>query len=103
MRSSVRLLSSFIKVDVMVKRIHPKIKSVPEYNPFKDEKIIELGLSERMNVYQAQVVAYNTNFKDIIIFGNCGCGCVSIKILSSSMTIADMLMLTEKLKAAIMD
>ena len=87
----------------MVKRIHPKIKSVPEYNPFKDEKIVELGQSERMDVHQVKIVAYNTDFRDIIIFGNCGCGCGAIKILSSSMTIADMFMLAEKLKMAVMD
>ena len=87
----------------MVKRIHPKTKSVPEYNPFKDEKIIELGPNERMNVRQALTVAYNTDLLDIVLLGNCGCGCGLIKIITSSMTTADMFMLAEKLKMAIMD
>ena len=101
--SPVKLSYGFIKVDDMIKRIHPKIKAVPEYDPFKDEKIIDLGQYERMNVRQALTVAYNTDLLDIILLGNCGCGCGLIKIITSSMTIADMLMLAEKLKMAVMD
>jgi len=87
----------------MVKRIHPKIKAIPEYDPFKDEKVVDIGLYERMNVRQALTVAYNTDLLDIILLGNCGCGCGLIKIITSSMTTADLLMLAEKLKMAVMD
>lgn len=87
----------------MVERIHPNIKAIPGYDPFKDEKVIELGPNERMDVRQALTVAYNTSLSDIVILGNCGCGCGLIKIITSSMTTSDLLMLSEKLKMAVMD
>jgi len=87
----------------MNKRIHPEVHSVPDYDPFKDEKVIDLGPNERMNVRQALTVAYNTDLLDVILLGNCNCGCDRIKIVSSSMTSANMLMLAEKLKMAIME
>ncbi len=87
----------------MSTRIHPEVHTVPEYDPFKDEKVIDLGEYERMSVRQALTVAYNTDLLDIILLGNCGCGCGLIKIITSSMTTADMLMLAEKLKMAVMD
>lgn len=87
----------------MVTRIHPEIITIPEYDPYKDKKIIDLGPNERMTVRQSLTVAYNTDFMDILLVGNCGCGCGLIKIVSSSMSTERMLMLAEKLKMAIID
>lgn len=87
----------------MVTRIHSEVNVVPEYDPFKDENVIDLGPNERMTIRQTLTVAYNTNFMDILIVGNCDCGCGLIKIVSSSMTTERMFMLAEKLKMAIMD
>ena len=87
----------------MVTRIHPEVHEIPEYDPFKDEKIVDLGPNEHMGIRQALTVAYNTELKDIVIVGNCGCGCGLIKIVSSSMSTAEMLMLAEKLKLAVID
>lgn len=87
----------------MVTRIHPEVHTVPEYDPFKDKNVIDLGPNERMNIKQALIVAYNTNLLNVVIVGDCGCGCSLIKIVASSMTTADMLMLAEKLKMAVID
>ncbi len=87
----------------MVTRIHPEVSEISDYNPFKDEKVIDLGPNEHMTVRQALTVAYNTDFADIVLLGNCGCGCGLIKILNSAMTTSEMLMLAEKLKIAVMD
>lgn len=87
----------------MVTRIHPEVTKTPEYDPFKDSKVVDLGPNERMDIRQALTVAYNTDFLDILVVGNCGCGCGLIKIVSSSMTAERMLMLAEKLKLAVMD
>ena len=87
----------------MIKRIHPKIKEVPEYNPFKDKNVIDLGPNDNMTIKQALILAYNADLEDIIILGHCGCGCGLIRIVSSCMSNAEMLMLVEKLKMAVMD
>ena len=87
----------------MVTRIHPEIDVAPEYDPFKDEKIFDLGPNENMSVRQALTVAYNTGFLNVVVVGECSCGCGLIKILSSSMSNSEMLMLAEKLKLAVID
>ena len=87
----------------MVTRIHPEINAIAEYDPFKDEKVIDLGPNERMDVRQALTVAYNVGLSDVILVGSCNCGCGLIKIISSGMTTEKMLMMVEKLKLAIMD
>ncbi len=100
--SSVKLQSSSMG-NTMITRIHPEDCSGTEYDPYKDEKIVDLGPNDRMSVRQALTVAYNTELMDIVILGNCGCGCSLIKIITSSMTTESMLMLAEKLRMAIMD
>ncbi len=84
----------------MITQIHPEIDAVPEYDPFKDEKIINLGPNGRMTVKQALIVAYNIGVSNVIVVGECDC-CNLIKIVSSEMSTEKMLMIAEKLKIAI--
>ena len=50
----------------MVTRIHPEVTDIPEYDPFKDEKIVDLGPNDRMTVKQTLIVTNQLNLKSVV-------------------------------------
>lgn len=72
-----------------VVRIHPENMDLVEYDPFHEDGVIDLGPNENMTVNQALAVAKRSEFKDVVIIGECGCGCGQYMIFTSKMTRAE--------------
>lgn len=85
----------------MVTRIHPEITEVPEYNPFDDGKVVNLGPHDRMTVKQALSVTYQENLKSVVTIGECNC-CKNMIMIYSNMTNEKVLFLLERMKQEIL-
>ncbi len=84
----------------MATRIHPEITEVPEYNPFEDEKIIDLGPHDKMTVKQALIVTYQTNLKNVVTIGENRSGGATCTY--SEMSAEKILFMLERIKSVIM-
>lgn len=72
-----------------VVRIHPENVNITEYDPFDGDEIIDLGPNDSMLPKEALAVAKRAEFKDVVIVGECGCGCGRFIVFTSKMTRAE--------------
>jgi len=85
----------------MITRIHPEIVETPEYDPFEDEKIIDLGPHDRMTVKQALITTYQANLKNVVTIGENEFGGATCTY--SKMPPERILFMLEKMKSIIME
>jgi len=88
----------------MVTRIHPEIteKEIPEYNPFEDEKVVDLGPHDKMSVKQALIVTYQANLKNVVTIGETKDGNGTI-CTYSEITAERLLFMLEKMKSIVIE